>query len=178
MATFFVMNLSDEESFWMFIFLFEKRGLKDVFIDLSHLHRYSFVFSALQKKYLKALHTTLDNVGMLPNIYMTEYIMTMFTSTLNFEQVSRIFDIMLAENEKILFRAALAIQKISKEQIMKVSGTGDHEALANILKRPMKYNREVATMSGDDFIKVCLSFRFSKDLITSLDKQLASSTNN
>ena len=62
LATFFVLNLSDEDSFWMFIYLFEKRHLKSVFIDLNHLGKYYFTFGKLQKKFLPKIQNHLVKI--------------------------------------------------------------------------------------------------------------------
>ena len=55
----------------------------------------------------------------MPEMYITDYIMTFFTGVLNFEQVSRIFDIYIFEGDKIIYRAALAIQKINEKELLR-----------------------------------------------------------
>jgi len=95
------------------------------------------------------------------------FVLTIFTGSLSFECVSRIFDIYIIENEKIFFRAMLAIFKLQEKQIFMES---DEAQVLRLLQYPTE-NKEFSKITGDKFIECCLGFNFSYKLIKSLDHQ-------
>lgn len=54
-AGFFSFFLTNEESFWMFVYLLEKRGMLPYFRDPMNLNRYVFIFDELMKKEMPKL---------------------------------------------------------------------------------------------------------------------------
>ncbi len=55
-AGMFSFYMSNEESFWMFVYLFEKRGMLIYFREPETVDRFSFIFMELMKKYMNKLH--------------------------------------------------------------------------------------------------------------------------
>ena len=58
-AGMYALYMSNEESFWMFVYLFEKRGMLVYFKEPETIERYSFIFMELLKKYMGKLHAHL-----------------------------------------------------------------------------------------------------------------------
>lgn len=118
LAAFFACCIGDEESFWMFVYLYERRGLKSYFRDLHCMERQYYIFDRLAAKYLPKLFKHLQERELFSSIFLTEYFITLYCSILPFSIVARIFDIFIYENEKIIFRAALAICKLLEKPLM------------------------------------------------------------
>lgn len=70
----------------------------------------------------------------------------------------RIFDIFIYENEKIIFRVALAILKFAEKIILSKVGYAEK---FNALKNPKSFLK----VSPDTFIERCMKFKFSQKLI-------------
>lgn len=96
-------------------------------------------------------------------MYLSKFIMPLFTSTLPTSFCARIFDIFFFENEKIIFRAMLAIMRSLEPQLM---DKHRDEEVVPILSQPYKH---MNGMTADKFIDICHSFRFSHTLLTKLD---------
>lgn len=97
-------------------------------------------------------------MSLMSDYYITEYFITLYTGVLNFDICVRIFDIFVYENEKILFRAALAILKLLEKIIL---SDADYGIKFKALKMPKLY----INISPDAFIEKCMKFKFSQDLI-------------
>jgi hypothetical protein len=102
----------------MFVYLYERRGLKSYFRDLHCMERQYYIFDRLAAKYLPKLFKHLQERELFSSIFLTEYFITLYCSILPFSIVARIFDIFIYENEKIIFRAALAICKLLEKPLM------------------------------------------------------------
>ena len=60
----------------------------------------------------------------VPQIYASQWFLTLFSIYFPFETVVRIWDIYLVEGRKTLFRIALAILKINEKELMEAEMEG------------------------------------------------------
>lgn len=108
---------------------------------------------------------TQHKIGIETTMYLLDFVMSLFTAVLPPEMCARIFDIYFFENDKILYRAMLAIMKILENLLLSKTLPQD---IQGILKMPYKY---MGSIGQDRFIEICLSFTFSQTLITKLEYQ-------
>ena len=92
-------------------------------------------------------------------MYCSPWFMTLFSTVLPFECTVRIWDIFMVEGKKILFRVALAIFKLTQQQLMKQ----EMEAIFDTMRE------FYAKIDADTLIKTALSFKFSRKLIEKLE---------
>lgn len=78
-----------------------------------------YIHEQLLKKYLPKLYTHLQKEGIIPEVYCTNWYMTMFVVYFPIEVVVRIWDVYLVEGRKTIFRLSLAIMKINEEALLK-----------------------------------------------------------
>jgi TBC1 domain family member 10 len=87
--------------------------LREMYLpSMAGAQRCLYVYEALGRKYLGKLWAHLEAEGMHPTMYATEWMMTIFTRGFNFDLVTRVWDIFLEEDFKIVYRVALALVKV------------------------------------------------------------------
>lgn len=165
MAGMFCFYLSNEEAFWMFVYLFEKRSMLVYFTELEHLERHISIFNDLLSRYMKKLKAHLDSHQVVGEIYMSKYIMTFFTGILPVHYCCRIFDIFIFESEKIIFRAILGVFKCIEPVLLSFKTPDD---VLKVITNPFPYMKQV---SEDQFIEICHTFTFSQTYLAKLDYQ-------
>ncbi len=90
-------------------------GMREMFLNgMPGLSRAFYCFLCLFKSYMPKLHAHLIEQAFIPHIYATDWFMTIFSCSLPFEGVLRIWDIYLVEGPKTMYRIALAIFKINQ----------------------------------------------------------------
>ena len=94
--------------------------------------------------------------------------MTLFSCGFPFAVIVRIWDILIVEGKKILYRVALAIFKLNEKAML----AGEMEEIYDILR---KFPEKV---DPDLLIKTALTFTFPGTLVQDLEKAFASGNGN
>jgi len=123
----FLMYMSEEDSFWMLEYLlrnpaFFLNGLYSPGFPL--LHQFFFQFEELMKKSLPKLYDHLQKEGVSPQIYATQWFITLFAYNLPFEVVLRLWDILLSEGVKILFRFSIYLMTHYESSFLQMDFAG------------------------------------------------------
>jgi hypothetical protein len=107
--------LDEEEAFWCFTTIVEDLLPIDYFDkSLSGCRTYQCVFHDLLGKKLPAVAQAFERIGMVAELYSTEWFITLFCRSLPHEVVLRIWDAFFYEGYKVLFRVALALLKTTE----------------------------------------------------------------
>eukprot|EP00770_Monocercomonoides_exilis_P008683 MONOS_8640.1-p1 / transcript=MONOS_8640.1 / gene=MONOS_8640 / organism=Monocercomonoides_exilis_PA203 / gene_product=Tre-2/Bub2/Cdc16 (TBC) domain-containing protein D / transcript_product=Tre-2/Bub2/Cdc16 (TBC) domain-containing protein D / location=Mono_scaffold00330:60538-61727(+) / protein_length=352 / sequence_SO=supercontig / SO=protein_coding / is_pseudo=false len=108
----FIVGLSmlvferEEDCFWLLVHLLESipsyhsKSMRDARIDLK-------VMDDLMKKYANKLYTHIHSLGYSAEFICVEWFLTLFSKTMAPEFVFRVWDAMMIEGNKILFRVSL-----------------------------------------------------------------------
>lgn len=105
---------SPEDSFCIMVSLFNSYDLRSQFLPkMPGVERNFYIFLSLQKKYLPKVFCHLMKEEFVPQMYATQWFLTLFAVYFPIEVVVRIWDIYLVEGRKTIFRVALAILKIN-----------------------------------------------------------------
>ena len=146
-AGLFLMYMSEEEAFWMLHCI--ARGERYLLNGLWSpgfplLFQCFSQFAALLQKHCPKLsaHLLSQDPPVTPELYATHWFMTLFSYNLPFEVVLRIWDILLAEGPKIIFRLAIFFCKHLEKSIM---AEKDFAAILDILKNLHKDVRATNT---------------------------------
>ncbi|XP_069135910.1 TBC1 domain family member 10A-like [Argopecten irradians] len=112
-AAVLLMHMPAEQAFWCLVSICEKYlpgyfspGLEAVQVDGD-------VLFGLVKKTSPAIYKHLKKQDVIPILYMTEWFMCVFTRTLPWSSVLRVWDVFFCEGVKVLFRVALVLIRIS-----------------------------------------------------------------
>jgi len=145
-AGLFLMYMTEEEAFWMLHCI--ARGEKYLLSGMWSpgfplLFQCFYQFSALLKKYCPKLsaHLLGQEIPIVPELYATHWFMTLFSYNLPFDVVLRIWDILLAEGPKIIFRLAIFFCQQLEPALLREKEFGPIlDGLKNLHKHPMMDN--------------------------------------
>eukprot|EP00058_Branchiostoma_floridae_P020344 XP_002605834.1 hypothetical protein BRAFLDRAFT_84319 [Branchiostoma floridae] len=110
-AAVLLMHMPAEQAFWALVAICEKymsgyysSGLEAVQID-------GMVLNGLLKKAVPNAYKHLKKLKVEPILYMTEWFMCLFSRTLPWSSVLRVWDMFLCEGVKIIFKVAIVLLK-------------------------------------------------------------------
>ncbi|XP_019618915.1 PREDICTED: TBC1 domain family member 10A-like isoform X1 [Branchiostoma belcheri] len=110
-AAVLLMHMPAEQAFWCLVAICEKymsgyysSGLEAVQID-------GMVLNGLLKKAVPNAYKHLKKLKVEPILYMTEWFMCLFSRTLPWSSVLRVWDMFLCEGVKVIFKVAIVLLK-------------------------------------------------------------------
>ncbi|KAK4518141.1 uncharacterized protein ATC70_001492 [Mucor velutinosus] len=115
-----LLQMSEEDAFCVFVRLMETYGLRTLFtLRMEGLHLCLFQFDVLLLEQIPELHAFLSAQGIHPQMYASQWFLTVFAYILPLPLIFRIYDIMLAEGvTETVMRIALALLKKSTHPIV------------------------------------------------------------
>jgi hypothetical protein len=123
-AGLFLMYMTEEEAFWMLHCI--ARGEKYLLNGLWSpgfplLFQCFYQHAELLKKHCPKLsaHLLAQEPPIVPELYATHWFMTLFSYNLPFDVVLRVWDILLAEGPKMIFRLAIFFCKALEKDILR-----------------------------------------------------------
>ncbi|KAG6942368.1 hypothetical protein JG688_00018153, partial [Phytophthora aleatoria] len=121
LSAMFLCYMPEQQAFWLLVAcLNHKRyGLADLYRPrMPKVPEVTFVFEGLFKQLMPQLSAHLENEGLHPTMYLTQWFLTLFTYNFPFEFVTRVWDTFLHEGWKVIYRVALALMKISQKTLL------------------------------------------------------------
>lgn len=159
-----LMYMDEEDAFLMLVTLLEDYRMAGLFQPgLPLLNKYFFQLRRLIGDQLPRVSRHLQEQGVEPTMYASQWFMTVCIYKFPFESVCRIWDIFLSEGVKIVFRVALAILKISEEALLRET----FEGVLNIIKLgPTR-------IEPNKLIDTALSIKLKNERLHELEKEYA-----
>lgn len=116
-----MLTYMDEEStFWMIHCLISHYDMDKYFKqNFPGLEKSFYVLLKLMKKHLNKLYELFKSKDVQPTMYASRWFITMFAVNLSFDVLVRVFDVLLLEREKIIYRIALAILQTNENKLLK-----------------------------------------------------------
>jgi hypothetical protein len=168
-AGLFLMYMSEEESFWMLASI--ARGERYLLNGLWSpgfplLFQCFYQFSELLRKHCPRLSARLlaQDPPVTPELYATHWFMTSFSYNLPFDVCLRIWDILLAEGPKIVFRLAVFLCKYLEPRIL-ATEKGDFAAVLDLLKN---VHKDPLMADPDAVIEGALKVKISREELAKL----------
>ncbi|KAF9929715.1 hypothetical protein FBU30_001283 [Linnemannia zychae] len=132
-----LMQMPVEDAFWLLVATIEGY-MQDYYTPaLRQLRIDAQVFERLLKGQDPALAEHLQKNDVIPLMYMTQWFMTLFTMSLPWASVLRVWDIFYYDGVKALFRVGLAIMQLSRDHLLNKCPTSS-ELLGFILHIPLE----------------------------------------
>ncbi|OAD01473.1 hypothetical protein MUCCIDRAFT_16135, partial [Mucor lusitanicus CBS 277.49] len=115
-----LLHMSEEDAFCVFVRLMETYGLRTLFtLSMDGLHLCLFQFDVLLLEQIPELHGFLSAQGIHPQMYASQWFLTVFAYVFPLPLIFRIYDIMLAEGvTETIMRIGLALLKKSTRYIV------------------------------------------------------------
>jgi hypothetical protein len=112
--------MDEAEAFTLLVKLMNKYGLREMFInDMPGLHRNLYVFERLLEDWEPALYCHLRRRGVHPQLYATQWFLTLFAYRFPLQLVLRIYDLIFEEGlESTILKFAIAIMRRNAETLL------------------------------------------------------------
>ncbi|CAH1760803.1 24_t:CDS:10 [Entrophospora sp. SA101] len=138
LAGMMLMQMPVEDSFWLLVATLEKYMVGYFTPKLTQIRINSIVFEQLLIENYPKLAQHLAENDVIPLIYVTPWFMTLFTMTLPWASVLRVWDMFYFEGVNLFYRIGLAIMECSQDYILKECPTSS-EILEFLLHIPHEF---------------------------------------
>lgn len=128
-----LFNMPEEEAFSLFVTLMNKYGLRDLFVhDMAGLHLHLYQFERLLEDFEPALYCHLRRREVKPQLYATQWFLTLFAYRFPLQLVLRIYDLILSEGLEIaILKFGIVLMQKNAETLL---GMKDMSTLTTFLK--------------------------------------------
>jgi polyhydroxyalkanoate synthesis regulator phasin len=125
--------MPEEEAFSLFVTLMNKYRLRDLFVhDMAGLHLHLYQFERLLEDFEPALYCHLRRREVKPQLYATQWFLTLFAYRFPLQLVLRIYDLILSEGlESAILKFGLVLMQKNAETLLEMK---DMSALTTFLK--------------------------------------------
>jgi len=161
-----LMQMPAEDTFWLLVATIENYMNGYFTPTLLQLRIDSIVFEQLLAEHDQKLAQHLADNDIVPLMYMPQWFMTLFTMTLPWASVLRVWDIFYFEGVKLFFRIGLAIMDCTREHILRHCPTNS-EILGFLLHVPPDLLRP------DLLLEVAFKIKLKRSAIKKLAKRAA-----
>ncbi|CAG9323814.1 TBC1D12_1 [Blepharisma stoltei] len=136
LASILVIYLDDYKSFECLANIIFKSEILRTFysFDLPGMQSYYRVFEHYMKKYVPTVYDHFDEIGITPDLYLLEWVYTLFSRCFSVEIVSRVWDSYLFEGDAYIFKVGIGIL-ISLEKELQ----GDMNGIISIILNTAGY---------------------------------------
>ncbi|KAJ5142300.1 hypothetical protein N7526_003295 [Penicillium atrosanguineum] len=128
-----LFNMDEVEAFELLVKLMNKYGLRELFIqDMPGLHRALYQFERLLEDLEPALYCHLRRRGVPPQLYATQWFLTLFAYRFPLQLVLRIYDLIFEEGlESTILKFGIAIMRRNVDALLEMK---DMSSLTTFLK--------------------------------------------
>lgn len=132
-AGFLLTYYNESDAFYMFASILQKKKykLRELYLpNMIDAQKKIYTYGQLGKKHLNNLWDYLEDQGMHPTMYVTEWIMCLYCRGFSFDLVTRVFEIFLKDGYIFIYKVALALIKSVAVEIL----SSPFEKIMNILR--------------------------------------------
>jgi len=118
-AAMLLLNLNEYEAFVAFANLLNNPCYMAFFqMNLGEINNYMKITNSLILANIPTLYQHFVSLGINPDIYMIDWVLTMFSKALPLDIVIRIWDVLFLQGETFLFRTAIGLLKLFHSQLL------------------------------------------------------------
>ena len=125
--------MPEEEAFCLLVRLMNQYHLRDMFVqDMPGLHLHLYQFERLLEDMEPALYCHLHRKSVAPQLYATQWFLTLFAYRFPLQLVLRVYDLILSEGlEGAILKFGIALMHKNAESLL---GMNEMSSLTNFLK--------------------------------------------
>lgn len=101
-------------------------------VPFKQIHHYLTVYQVLLKEHLPLLFNHLQELGLNAEVYLIDWMLTVFSKALPLDLASRVWDAYLYFGDHFLYRCALGILKYYQEKLLSLQFGEAAELLTHI----------------------------------------------
>jgi len=118
-AAVLILNMDAPDAFICFANLLNRPCHRAFYsLDQPLMEAYYSSYKILLKENLPKLFDHLEKVNLSPDLYLLDWVYTVFAKAMHLDLASRIWDVFLRDGEEFLFRAAIGVLKISQDCLL------------------------------------------------------------
>ncbi|EMC95348.1 hypothetical protein BAUCODRAFT_60314, partial [Baudoinia panamericana UAMH 10762] len=130
-----LFNMSEEEAFTLLVKLMNKYDLRSMFTpDMAGLHLRLYQFERLLEDMEPALYCHLRRRKVEPELYATQWFLTLFAYRFPLQLVLRIYDLVLSEGLTAIIKFGLVLMQRNRQALLE---TKDMSQLSSFLKEKL-----------------------------------------
>lgn len=130
-----LFNLAEEEAFTLLVRLMSKYDLRSMFTaDMTGLHLRLYQFERLLEEYEPAVYCHLRRRNVAPQLYATQWFLTLFAYRFPLQLVLRIYDLILSEGLTAILKFGIVLMQRNREILLQMR---DMSHLTNFLKEKL-----------------------------------------
>ena len=127
-----LFNMLEEEAFTVLVRLMSKYDLRSMFMgDMAGLHLRLYQFERLLEDHDPALYCHLRRRNVGPQLYATQWFLTLFTYRFPLQLVLRIYDLVFSEGLTAILKFGLVLMQHNRDALLEMRDMG---LLTNFLK--------------------------------------------
>lgn len=127
-----LFNMPEEEAFTLFVRLMSKYNLRSLFTaEMPGLHLRLYQFERLLEDYEPALYCHLHRRGVSPNLYATQWFLTLFAYRFPLQLVLRVYDLIFSEGLGAILKFGIVLMQKNAKTLLEMK---DMAQLSNFLK--------------------------------------------
>lgn len=124
-------GISAEDAFFLFVRIMAKYQASLLFCEgLPLLKLYTFQFGRMMQQHFPEVHRHFHQNSITPELYVTKWILTVFTQPLPFDAAARIWDLVICDGLHIVVLMSLANVSLLQSRLLKVETEGILELLS------------------------------------------------
>lgn len=116
----FLMYLPEEDAFWCFLSLLERHKYLLGYFDnhMLRIQKHARVFEQLMTQRYPKLQSHLETLGVCALMFIPPWFISLFTSLPCWDTVLAIWDLLMLQGNKTMFRVALAIMSLIESDLL------------------------------------------------------------
>ncbi|XP_073954252.1 ecotropic viral integration site 5 isoform X2 [Choristoneura fumiferana] len=160
-----LMQMPEEEAFAVLVKIMQQHRMRDMFKpSMAELGLCMFQLENLVQELLPDLHVHFQSQSFSTSIYASSWFLTLFTTTLSLPLACRIMDVFLSEGIEIVFKVALAMLTLGKNDLLSLD-------MESILKYIQKELPTKAEADQDIFMNLAYSIKVNPKKMKKLEKE-------
>ncbi|XP_017044221.1 TBC1 domain family member 4 isoform X3 [Drosophila ficusphila] len=114
-----LLHCDEANAFQLLKHLMFRRNMRTKYLpDMKKFQLQLYQLSRLVKDHLPDLYVWLDQNDVSPTLYAAPWILTVFSSQFPLGFVARVFDLLFLESSDVIFKFAIALLSVHKEQLL------------------------------------------------------------
>lgn len=130
-----LFNMSEEEAFTLLVRLMSKYDIRSMFTpDMTGLHLRLYQFERLLEEYEPAVYCHLKRRHVTPQLYATQWFLTLFAYRFPLQLVLRIYDLILSDGLTAILKFGIVLMQHNRQALLEMK---DMSQLTNFLKEKL-----------------------------------------
>ncbi|KAL4717493.1 hypothetical protein ACJJTC_000642 [Scirpophaga incertulas] len=160
-----LLQMPEEEAFAVLVKIMQQHRMRDMFKpSMAELGLCMFQLENLVQELIPDLHVHFQSQDFSTSIYASSWFLTLFTTTLSLPLACRIMDVFLSEGIEIVFKVALAMLTLGKNDLLSLD-------MENILKYIQKELPAKAETDQDAFMNLAYTVKVNAKRMKKLEKE-------